>query len=72
MGEEKNPKSDSLPFKIFQYLGYFPVYNDIPKVIVAHIRTCMKANETIVDNYKDPGTLYKHRRLVLDFMQVLS
>jgi hypothetical protein len=57
--------------KIFQYLGYFPAYNDIPSTIITHIRTAIGANETVPSTYTDLGTLYKHRQWVRDFLHVL-
>jgi hypothetical protein len=57
--------------KIFQYLGYFPPYDDIPEDIVAHIRDYVGANKTVSEIYPNSRTLYRHRQLIHDFMQVL-
>ena len=57
--------------KVFQYLGYFPSHNDIPAPILTHVQTQLKAKKTVPITYKDLGTLYRHRQLIRDYLQIL-
>jgi hypothetical protein len=58
--------------KVFQYLGYFPLYADISESIIAHVRSRLATKFSLPITYKDSGDLYRHRQLIRDYMKVLS
>jgi hypothetical protein len=57
--------------KVFQHLGYFPAYDNIPEAIVAHVQNCLGAHDTVLKTYTDPKTLYRHRQLIRDSLHVI-
>ncbi len=56
-------------YKVFQRLGYFPSPDDIPAVIVEHIRTCVQSATEVAVSYP-PRTLYRHQRAIRAYLEV--
>ena len=54
-------------YKAFQRLGYFPSPNDIPAVIVEHIRACVQVSSEVTVSYP-PRTLYRHQRAIRAYL----
>ena len=56
-------------YKAFQRLGYFPSPDDIPAVIVEHIRACVQVSSEVTVSYP-PRTLYRHQRAIRAYLGV--
>ena len=56
--------------KSFQRLGYFPSLADIPRKIVAHVRSNLKFSVDTVLGYGNRKTLYRHRTAIREYLQV--
>jgi hypothetical protein len=50
--------------KCFQRLGYFPKLDDVPEVIVAHVRDCLGLEDQIRAEPESDRTLWRHREFV--------
>lgn len=56
-------------YKAFQRPGYFPSPDDIPAVIVEHIRACVQVSSEVTVSYP-PRTLYRHQRAIRAYLGV--
>ena len=57
--------------KCFPHLGYFPALVEIPSVVIAHIRSCLRYSEVEAPfGYDSPKTLSRHRAFVRDYLGV--
>jgi hypothetical protein len=56
--------------KCFQRLGYFPASADIPQTVINHIRQIVHLPADIPYGYQVRRTLYRHRILIQDYLQV--
>jgi hypothetical protein len=70
-------RSDGLRFnlllllKCFQRLGSFPALDEIPEVLITHIRSCMGLHpDQAPFGYETPRTLYRHHKLILEYLGV--
>ncbi len=70
-------RSDGLRFnlllllKCFQRLGYFPALDEIPEVLISHIRTSMGFSpDQAPFGYDTPRTLYRHHKLIRTYLGV--
>jgi hypothetical protein len=57
--------------KVFQYLGYFAPFAEIPESILFHVRKSEGGSDTIRMTYSVSKTLYRHRDLIRDYLQIL-
>jgi TnpA family transposase len=74
---DDNTRSPQLRFcllvllKCFQHLTYFPAVDDVPEVVVAHIRSCLRYSVTEAPfQYEYRRTLYRHRDLIRDHLGI--
>ena len=60
--------------KVFQSLGYFVLWKDIPPVIPKHISDCMGSLFELKPpaNYDDSGSRVRHLNKIREFMGVTS
>jgi TnpA family transposase len=58
--------------KSFQRLGYFPKLDEVPAVIVQHVRSCLSLSEQITPGYEEPRTLYRHHQLIREHLRVIA
>ena len=58
--------------KSFQRLGYFPKLDEVPAVIVQHVRNCLSLREQITPGYEAPRTLYRHHQLIHEHLRVIA
>jgi len=56
--------------KSFQRLGYFPKLDEVPTVIVTHIRDCLRLGPGMAPDYDEPRTLYRHHQTIRDYLRV--
>jgi hypothetical protein len=70
-------RSDRLRFnllvllKCFQRLGSFPALDEIPEVLITHIRTSMGLGPAqAAFGYDTPRTLYRHHKLIRAYLRV--
>jgi hypothetical protein len=61
-----------LLLKTFQYLHYFPSLDEIPVVVIDHIRESLSYAKRIVIDYSTPRTLYRHMAAVRTHLQIKS
>jgi hypothetical protein len=59
-----------LLLKSFQRLGYFPSIEDIPPVIVQHIRVASEFTADVSPIYTQPRTLYRHHSVIRNHLGV--
>lgn len=71
-------RSDGLRFtllvllKCFQRLGYFPALDEIPEVLIAHLRASMGLSpDQAPFGYDTPRTLYRHHTLIREYLGVI-
>jgi len=57
--------------KVFQYLGYFIDYNEIPTPILSQIQEILGASDNVTRHYSNSVMLYRHRDLIRNHLQVL-
>lgn len=57
--------------KLFQRLGYFPELNDVPSQITEHLRKELSLEQKVKIGYETPRTLYRHRRLIRSYLEVI-
>jgi hypothetical protein len=57
--------------KVFQHLGYFPNYDEIPACILTQVQKITGARRNVAPRYPNPVMLYKHRDLIRDYLQIL-
>lgn len=72
-------RSDALRFnllvllKCFQRLGYFPALDEIPEVLVTHLRSCLGLiPDQAPFGYDTLRTLYRHHKLIREYLDVTS
>lgn len=58
--------------KSFQRLGYFPDLNNIPLQIINHLKKELSIPEDINCHYSYKRTLYRHRQLIREYINVIS
>lgn len=56
--------------KSFQRLGYFPGLEDVPIAVVHHIRGTLHLPPELALEYDEPRTLYRHHRLIREYLKV--
>ncbi|SFP68381.1 Tn3 family transposase [Salibacterium halotolerans] len=56
--------------KCFQNLGYFPRLDDIPHVIITHIRDDLHLDNRASVGYQNHRTLYRHYRSIREYVNV--
>ncbi len=56
--------------KSFQRLGYFPQLEEVPSVIVNHLRSCLHLGPEVAPGYEEARTLYRHHRAIRDYLRV--
>ena len=54
----------ALALKSFQRMGRFPKRDEMPEVVVDHVRRCLELDEDAVPVYSSPRTAESHRALV--------
>ena len=57
--------------KAFTRLGYFPVLDEVPAEVVAHIRRDLRLPETVMPIYASTRTAERHRNLVRERSEVV-
>jgi TnpA family transposase len=60
-----------LALKCFQRLGYFPKRDEIPGVVVDHVRRCLELNEATTPGVGSERTAKAHRELVRERVGVV-
>lgn len=60
-----------LLLKCFQRLGYFPKLDDVPEVIVAHVRGCLGLPDEVRAAHDSDRTLWRHREFVRPRLRVV-
>lgn len=56
--------------KCFQNLGYFPKSDDVPPVIINHIRDCLHLDDQVMIGYQNNRTLYRHYRSIREYLKI--
>lgn len=56
--------------KCFQHLHYFPLLDQVPANIVAHIRRCLEMEADVFPAYETDRTLYRHYSAIREFLNV--
>jgi len=50
--------------KSFQRLGYFPKLDDVPAVVVGHVRDCFELDGATLARCESERTLWRHHRFI--------
>ncbi|PTU78906.1 hypothetical protein DBO86_11665 [Pseudomonas indoloxydans] len=59
-----------LLLKAFQRLGYFPALDEVPIVIVQHVRAAADIDIELSPTYAEPRTLYRHHQAIRERLGV--
>ena len=57
--------------KCFQRLGYFPRLEEVPGVIVAHVRSCLELGAEVAAGHDWERTLRHHKSLIRTRLDVI-
>jgi len=58
--------------KAFQRLGYFPSIEEVPAVVVQHIRSAANIDASIEPGYEELRTLYRHHQVIRERLGVAT
>jgi hypothetical protein len=59
-----------LPARRFQRLHHFPELESVPETVINHLRQCLQMNQAVEVRYDRPNTMYRHRQLIRDWLEV--
>src|SRR3990167_11378727 len=74
----KNVRGDQMrlnfavQLKVFQRLGYYPEFKNVPSIVIEHIKKCLgQFGNEITFHYKHDTTLYRHRDHICSYLKVI-
>ena len=60
----------AVSLKCFQRLHHFPVLESVPETVINRLRQCLLMNQAVEVRYDRPNTMYRHRQLIRDWLEV--
>jgi hypothetical protein len=60
----------AVSLKCFQRLHHFPELESVPETVINHLRQCLQMNQAVEVRYDRPNTMYRHRQLIRDWLEV--